>query len=86
MSFSNGDVMKAVINLEELVSRKISHIQVWGEGIVTSILNDDLKGRKHQRFVLEMALHKTLLIINNIVNKCPNHNVKYGKANVSDNI
>ena len=58
--------MKAVINFEELVSRKISHIQVRGEGIVTAILNDDLKGRKHQRFVLELAHHKTLLILNNI--------------------
>ncbi len=58
--------MKAVINFEELFSRKISHIQVKGEGIVTSILNDDLKGHKHQRFILELAHHKTLLVLNNI--------------------
>jgi len=58
--------MNAVINFEELISKKISHIQVKGEGVVTTILNDDLKGRKHQRFVLELSLHKTILILNNI--------------------
>lgn len=58
--------MTAEIKFEELVSRKISHIQVRGEGVVSSILNDDLKGRKHQRFVLRLAHHKTLLILNNI--------------------
>ena len=58
--------MNATISFEELVSRKISKIQVRGEGVVTSILNDDLVGRKHQRFVLELALHKTVLVLNNI--------------------
>ena len=58
--------MSATISFEELVSRQISHIQVKGEGIVMAILNDDLKGRKHQRFVLELAEHKTLLVLNNI--------------------
>lgn len=58
--------MNAVINFEELMNRRISHIQVRGEGIVTSILNDDTVGRKHQRFVLELAHHKTVMIINNI--------------------
>jgi len=58
--------MDATINFEELLSRQISHIQVKGEGVVTTILNDDLKGRKHQRFVLELAEHKTLLVLNNI--------------------
>lgn len=47
--------MNAVINFEELIKRRISHIQVRGEGIVTAILNDDTVGRKHQRFVLELA-------------------------------
>ena len=58
--------MDTVISFEELFARKISHIQIKGEGIVTSILNDDVVGRKHQRFVLELAHHKTLLILNNI--------------------
>ena len=36
--------MDTIISFEELFSRKISHIQIKGEGIVTSILNDDTKG------------------------------------------
>ena len=58
--------MDTTINFEELVRRQISHIQVKGEGVVTAILNDDLEGRKHQRFVLELAPHKTVLVLNNI--------------------
>jgi len=58
--------MNAVISFDDLISKKISHIQVKGEGVVTAILNDDLKGRKHQRFVLELSLHKTVLVLNNI--------------------
>lgn len=58
--------MDTIVSFEELFARQISHIQVKGEGIVTVILNDDLKGRKHQRFVLELAIHKTLLVLNNI--------------------
>ena len=58
--------MDAVISFEELVSRQISHIQVKGEGVVTAILNDDLAGRKHQRFILELALYKTIIVLNNI--------------------
>jgi len=58
--------MDTIIGFEELYERKISHIQVKGEGVVTAILNDDTVGRKHQRFVLELAFHKTLLVLNNI--------------------
>jgi putative endonuclease len=59
-------IMNAIINFEELVARQISHIQVMGEGIVTHLLNDDLIGHKHQRFVVELAPHKTVMILNNI--------------------
>ena len=58
--------MNATVDFEQLVAQRISHIQVRGEGIVTSILNDDLVGRTHQRFVLELARHKTVLVLNNI--------------------
>ena len=58
--------MNANVNFEELVARRISHIRVQGEGIVSAILNDDLVGRRHQRFVLELARHKTILVLNNI--------------------
>ena len=58
--------MNTIISFEELCSRKISHIQIMGEGVVTAILNDDTIGQMHQRFVLELSHHKTLLVLNNI--------------------
>ena len=58
--------MDTIISFEELFSRKISHIQIKGEGVVTSILNDDTKGSKHQRFIVELGLHKTVMVSNNI--------------------
>lgn len=58
--------MNAVVSFADLYNRKINHIQVRGAGVVTEILGDDLVGHKHQRFVLELAPHKTLLILNNI--------------------
>ncbi|MDR0751874.1 MAG: DUF1653 domain-containing protein [Christensenellaceae bacterium] len=58
--------MSATINFQELFDRKITNIQIKGEGRVSQILNDDLIGRKHQRFVVELARHQTVMIINNI--------------------
>jgi len=58
--------MNATVLFEELFSRRISHIQVKGEGVVSALLNDDLSGRKHQRFIVELAPHKTVMILNNI--------------------
>jgi len=58
--------MNATISFSDLINRQISHIQVRGEGVVTNILNDDLKGHKHQRFIVALAPHKTVMILNNI--------------------
>ena len=58
--------MNTIVNFEDLFSRQISHIQIKGEGVVTAMLNDDLIGSCHQRFVLELAPHKTVLVLNNI--------------------
>jgi len=58
--------LEAIISFEDLFTRKINHIHVAGEGEVSAILNDDLDGKKHQRFILSLDEHKTLLIINNI--------------------
>jgi len=58
--------MDAEISFDELFEKQISHIQISGEGIVSAILNDDLKGHKHQRFIVRLAEHKTLMILNNI--------------------
>jgi hypothetical protein len=41
-------------------------VQVSGEGRVISILPDDEKGSRHQRFVIELDSGQTLLVAHNI--------------------
>jgi hypothetical protein len=43
-----------------------SDVQVEGEGKVTRVLNDDLDGSRHQRFVVQLASGQTLMISHNI--------------------
>ena len=43
-----------------------SDVQVYGTGIVVSILSDDLNGSRHQRFIIELKSEQTLLIAHNI--------------------
>jgi len=52
--------------LQNAYNNKKSNIQVQGEGIVTKILRDDIKGSRHQRFLLRLSSGKTLLIAHNI--------------------
>jgi len=43
-----------------------SNVQVYGSGVVISILSDDLDGSRHQRFIIELKSKQTLLIAHNI--------------------
>jgi Protein of unknown function (DUF3465) len=43
-----------------------SNIQVSGSGVVIDILPDDLRGRRHQRFILRLPSGQTILIAHNI--------------------
>ena len=43
-----------------------SNVQVGGSGVVVGILPDDLKGRRHQRFILRLSSDQTILISHNI--------------------
>lgn len=45
---------------------KLSDIQVTGSGRVKAILKDDLKGSRHQKFILSVASGHTVLIAHNI--------------------
>lgn len=45
---------------------RTSDIQVEGEGTVTRILEDDLEGSRHQRFIVRLESGQTLLIVHNI--------------------
>lgn len=52
--------------LAELFTDGQSNVQVYGTGIVISILSDDLDGSRHQRFIIELKSNKTLLVSHNI--------------------
>ena len=70
----NAGVISDYIELEadgdELLSQLFtdgrSNVQVYGTGIVISILPDDLNGSRHQRFIIELKSKQTLLIAHNI--------------------
>ncbi|MBY0474520.1 MAG: DUF3465 domain-containing protein [Nitrosomonas sp.] len=57
----NGDDL-----LAQLFADAQSNVQVYGTGIVISILSDDLNGSRHQRFIIELKSKQTLLIAHNI--------------------
>ncbi|SDZ05939.1 DUF3465 domain-containing protein [Nitrosomonas sp. Nm58] len=52
--------------LAQLFSAGKSNLQVYGTGVVISILSDDLDGSRHQRFIIELKSKQTLLITHNI--------------------
>ncbi|HET9478193.1 MAG TPA: DUF3465 domain-containing protein [Pyrinomonadaceae bacterium] len=45
---------------------RTSDIQVKGAGTVIRVLPDDLKGSRHQRFIVQLASGQTLLITHNL--------------------
>ena len=52
--------------IEKAYQSKQSDLQVKGSGRVVKILKDDLKGHKHQRFLLGVGSNRTILIAHNI--------------------
>ena len=52
--------------IAEAFAKRQSDIQVAGRGTVRRILADDTSGRRHQRFILELASGQTLLMAHNI--------------------
>jgi cold shock CspA family protein len=51
--------------LNNLYKRRLSNVQVKGEGLVARLLSDDNEGSKHQRFILKLASGQTLLLAHN---------------------
>ena len=45
---------------------RTSDVQVEGEGVVSRLLSDDVKGSRHQRFIVRLASGQTVLITQNI--------------------
>jgi hypothetical protein len=66
------------IQLGNAFLNRQSDIQVQGEGLVTRLLPDDLKGSRHQRFILQISDQQTLLIAHNIDLAPKIHELKEG--------
>jgi hypothetical protein len=52
--------------LKRAFEQRQSKLLVQGEGRVTKLLKDDNKGSRHQRFILQVNPHQTILIAHNI--------------------
>lgn len=52
--------------IAEAFANRISDLQVAGSGTVIKLLPDDDDGRRHQRFIIELATGQTLLVAHNI--------------------
>jgi len=53
-------------SLQYAYDNKQSDLQLGGIGKVIKILPDDLKGSRHQKFILKLASGQTLLVAHNI--------------------
>ena len=53
-------------SLQVAYDNKQSDLQLRGTGKVIKILPDDLKGSRHQKFILKLASGQTLLVAHNI--------------------
>lgn len=52
--------------IEEAFRNRLSDLQVTLEGQVEKVLPDDLKGSRHQRFIVRLDSGRTLLVAHNI--------------------
>ena len=52
--------------LQNAIDNRQSNVQVAGSGNVIKVLSDDLKGSRHQRFILKIASGGTLLVAHHI--------------------
>jgi molybdopterin converting factor small subunit len=61
-----GQTSDSLQLLEFAFENKQSDLQVEGKGEVIKLLADDLKGNRHQRFILELDNGQSLMIAHNI--------------------
>ena len=52
--------------LQQAFANRQSNLQIEGSGTVIKLLPDDLKGSRHQRFLLQLSHGQVLLIAHNI--------------------
>jgi hypothetical protein len=65
-SVPNGVANSDYSEIGHAFKTRTSDVQVEGEGIVERILEDDLDGSRHQRFIVRLASGQTVLIAHNI--------------------
>jgi hypothetical protein len=65
-SVPNGVVALDDGQIGRAFKNRQSDVQVEGAGVVTRLLEDDLEGSRHQRFIVRLASGQTLLIAHNI--------------------
>ncbi|ARU90230.1 DUF3465 domain-containing protein [Pseudomonas sp. M30-35] len=61
---SSAEVSNAA--LLQAYNRQQSDVQVGGQGQVVKVLRDDLKGSRHQKFILKIAGGPSVLVAHNI--------------------
>ncbi|NTS76459.1 DUF3465 domain-containing protein [Catenovulum sp. SM1970] len=66
VSYGYGQSLSAVKQLAQAYENKRSDLQIQFKARVIKLLPDDLKGSKHQRFIVKLASKQTLLIAHNI--------------------
>jgi len=57
---------QTTLDAKTAYKKRLSEISLIGEGRVVKILEDDLQGRHHQRFIIRTDEGQTLLITHNI--------------------
>ncbi len=63
---SSSPVPGVDTTLQTAFANKQNDLQVQGEGVVKKVLRDDLKGSKHQKFILQTSPDQTVLVAHNI--------------------
>ena len=62
----SGNPARADSDIERAFKTRASNVEVQGEGTVERILEDDLSGSRHQRFIVRLTSGQTVLIAHNI--------------------
>lgn len=65
-SIISFDVLANDAQLKQAFESHQSDVQIKGGGKVVRLLPDDNRGSKHQKFILKLKNHQTLLISHNI--------------------
>jgi hypothetical protein len=62
----SSSLQSDVSDLAAAYQNQQSNLQVYGDGVVSRVLADDLDGSRHQRFILTLSTGQTLLVAHNI--------------------